>query len=94
MGMLYLAQSLQMLAFGLYTPAIVWYTSQVIEPEDMVKGQSLAIFSSLAGNILGNLLGGRIYDSLGAKAMLWAGAAISGVGTVIIFLVKRKDGES
>lgn len=93
-GMLYLAQSLQMLAFGLYTPAIVWYTSQVIEPEDMVKGQSLAIFSSLAGNILGNLLGGRIYDSLGAKAMLWAGAAISGVGTVIIFLVKRKDGES
>ncbi|EGB93800.1 transporter, major facilitator family [Clostridium sp. D5] len=91
-GMIHLAQCFQMLAYGLFMPAIVWYTSEAVDMEDMVKGQSLAVMCALSGNVLGNILGGWIYDSLGAKAMLLAGTVISAAGMIIILLIKTKNG--
>ena len=67
----YLAQPLQMLGYGLFTPTSVYYVNDSVPTEDQVKGQTLMMVASNGlGGVLGSLFAGSILELGGADAML------------------------
>ncbi len=83
---LYLAQTLQVLGFALYTPASVYYINTVIPAKDSVKGQTMVNVASLAlSSVLASMTGGVIQDTLGVTAMLVIATIVTGVGVLVIF---------
>lgn len=86
-AIVYLSQTLQMLAFALFIPASVYYVNSVIEEQDKVKGQSMlgVAMWGVAGGIA-SLTGGKILDTLGVSYMLLLGTIVSTVGFIIMCL--------
>lgn len=88
--MVWLVQPVQMLGYGLFTPASVFYVSDTIAPVDQVKGQTLMMMASNGlGGVMGSALGGWALDRGGADAMLWmcvavgvAAAAVTGLAAL------------
>lgn len=69
---IWLVQPVQMLGYGLFTPASVLYVSDAIDPVDQVKGQTLMMVASNGlGGVMGSVLAGRALDAGGVNAMLW-----------------------
>lgn len=68
----WLVQPLQMLGYGLFTPASVLYVSDAIDPADQVKGQTwMMVASNGLGGVMGSVVAGRALDAGGVNAMLW-----------------------
>ena len=66
-----LAQPLQMLGYGLFTPASVYYVNESVPPADRVAGQTVMMVASNGlGGMLGSLLAGRLLDVGGVGLML------------------------
>ncbi|MFV0527844.1 MAG: MFS transporter [Lachnospiraceae bacterium] len=86
MPMVFLAEAFQMLSFGLFTPASVFYTNQVMKKYDKVKGLAMIAAAILVGNIIGNLLGGWILEYWGLFTTLLVGCCITLVGIVLVVL--------
>ena len=85
-----LAQPLQMLGYGLFTPTSVYYVNESVPPEDQVKGQTLMMVASNGlGGVLGSLFAGTILDLGGADAMLLFCMACCGVAAVLAVLSLR-----
>lgn len=89
-GMIYVAQALQMLSFGLFASASVYCAEEEMDLNDKVKGQSLAAGSITIGSVFGNLSGGFIVNSFGSDANLLFGLGVVILATVIIILAKKK----
>lgn len=71
LGWILLAQPLQMLGYGLFTPTSVYYVNESIPPEDRVKGQTIMMVASNGmGGVLGSLLAGGALDLGGVNLML------------------------
>lgn len=89
---IYMAQSLQLFAFALFTPASVYYVNQVIVGRDKVKGQSLlgVAIMGVAGT-LANLTGGNLIDSYGVSYMLLNSTIMAFIGFIIVMLFTEKD---
>lgn len=69
---IWLVQPVQMLGYGLFTPASVLYVSDAIDPADQVKGQTLMMVASNGlGGVMGSVVAGRALDAGGVNAMLW-----------------------
>lgn len=69
---IWLVQPVQMLGYGLFTPASVLYVSDTIDPADQVKGQTLMMVASNGlGGVMGSVVAGRALDAGGVNAMLW-----------------------
>ena len=69
--MLLLVQPVQMLGYGVFTPASVYFANENVAPEDRVQGQSLKmVLTSGLGSLTGNLVSGLIIDWGGVGAML------------------------
>ncbi|MDO5422847.1 MAG: MFS transporter [Eubacteriales bacterium] len=83
---IYAVQLLQMVSYGLYIPASVYYANQLMEEENKVKGQALATMAFSVGSVFGSLLGGKLIDWYGVRAMLAAGAACTVIGAVLFFI--------
>ncbi|WP_347072296.1 MFS transporter [Intestinimonas butyriciproducens] len=67
----FLAQPLQMLGYGLFTPTSVYYVNESVPEEDRIKGQTVMMVASNGlGGVLGSLLAGRALDLGGANLML------------------------
>ena len=81
-NMLYFAQLFQMFSVGIYLPASVFYTNQIMQKEDMVKGQSFIITAQVCGSIVGTLIGGNLIDHIGVTPVLFVGTIISVIGTI------------
>lgn len=81
----YLAQPAQMLGFGLFVPASVYYTNALIRPSDRARGQAFMTATNTIGSVFGSLLGGFLMDGKGVPAMLFFAALISAAGTVLVF---------
>lgn len=84
--LLFLACSLQMLSFGLYTPTIVDYVNNIIPFEDSAKAQGLIItMPALASFVLNGMIG-HLFDMLSTSATIIVLSAISacGVGLCIV----------
>ena len=70
MGLL-LVQPIQLLGYGLFTPASVYYANANVSPVDQVKGQSIMMIASNGlGAMFGNFLAGYAIDWGGVSAML------------------------
>ncbi len=69
--MLLLVQPIQMLGYGLFTPASTYYANENVAPEDRLQGQSLKmVITTGMGSMAGNLLSGWAIDIGGIPLML------------------------
>lgn len=82
--MFYVTQLLQMGGYGLYIPASVYYVDQIIDKDDLVKGQAMVTGAMTLGSILASLMGGILLDYLSAKSMLFVGVITSVIGSILI----------
>lgn len=74
-------QPIQMLGYGIFTPANVYFANENVAPEDRVQGQSLKmVLTNGMGTMAGNLIAGYAMDWGGAPAALTVCVAAGCVG--------------
>ena len=81
---LYLVQLIQAFSFAIYTPASIYFVNEIMNEHDKFKGQAVITAFVTAAAVIGSLSGGIILDNFGVKTMLYFGAALSTLGTVIV----------
>ena len=89
-GMVYFAQSFQMLSYAIFIPASIYYVNQVIEKRDMVKGQAFTTAATTLGGVGGSLIGGWILSISSVTSMLVIGLIISLIGSAILVFAVEK----
>jgi len=91
MSLLFLAQILQMPAFGLYTPAAVHFSDHSVHDADRVRAQAISMVAGIGiGNVFGNLGGGFMLDQWGLHTMMMVSTALGFIGFLIMFFVLYK----
>lgn len=90
MEMLYVAQMLQILGFGLFIPATVFYVQQIMREDDAVKGQSMITMAITLGGVFASIVGGKLLDLHGVGVMLLVGAIASIIGATIMVIAADK----
>lgn len=83
--MLYFAQIFQMLSYGIFVPAFVYYVNRVMKTRDKIKGQAGVTAAMTIGGIFGSLLGGGLLERMGINFMLPVAVSISAAGAAIMF---------
>ena len=79
-------QMLQILGYGLFVPASVYYVNEIVAENEKIRGQSLVTVASMGiGITIGNLLGGMLIDISGVPAMLIFSTVFSFIGFAMIF---------
>jgi len=64
-------QPLQMLGYGLFTPASVYFVNESVPSADRVRGQTLMMVASNGlGGVAGSAAAGRLLDAAGVNGML------------------------
>lgn len=95
LAMIYLAQVLQIGAFGLFTPASVHYINVSMKRKDSGIGQALlGAFSLGLGGALGNVTGGFVLERFGAAGMLLVTIVLSAAGLLFIIGSVCRDKKS
>ena len=90
LGCLLLIQPIQMLGYGLFTPASVYYANENVSPADRVRGQAVMMMASNGlGGMAGNLIAGYAIDLGGVNAMLALCALIGAAGVWFAILAAR-----
>ena len=96
-GILLLVQPIQMLGYGIFTPASMYFVNEAVPKVDQVKGQTLMMVASNGlGGMLGGLMGGKALDlgqaaGVGSSWMLLSCFACGAVGVVLACIaIKRK----
>nr|MCR4712470.1 hypothetical protein [Clostridia bacterium] len=93
--MLEIAQVMQLFGFALFLPAMVRFITENMEKGEAVKGQTLYVMVTTAAAIFASLLGGRILDIAGARALTLIGTCVAAAGAAIVILtVDRAARES
>ena len=90
----YAAQGCQMLGWGVMAVSIVYYVNDLVDATDTAQGQACSGMALTIGNVLGNLVGGRVIDSYGIDTLLFAGSVAAAIGTVIFWIgvnLSKKD---
>lgn len=91
--MINVGQAMQVLSFGLFIPASVYFVNKLMREEDRVKGQTLVTGMSTLGSFFGSVIGGRLLDQSGVTGMLVFGLAGVVVGCLLmIYAVSRRRG--
>lgn len=95
----FLVQPLQMLGYGLFTPASVFFVNESVPRADRVRGQTIMMVASNGlGGMLGSYLGGRTLDlgaSMplgGANLMLLCSAVLGLAAALLAAAALRKKG--
>lgn len=81
----YLAQVFQILSFGLYIVASVYYVNHEMAAEDKVKGQSLVTTAHTLGSVFGSLIGGWLINQYDVKYGLLFCIIMSVLGVISYF---------
>lgn len=85
-------QPIQMLGYGLFTPASVYYANENASATDRVRGQSLMMVASNGmGGVVGNLMAGYLIDLGGVNAMLIACVFCGLIGVAAAMAAGRMD---
>lgn len=84
------AQIAQMLGYGVFTMASVYYVASVIPERDVVKGQTYLGLTNTIGCLAGHFTGGALIDSFGVGVMLLVCGIISALGMSVICLSARR----
>ena len=83
-------QPVQMLGYGLFTPASVYYANENVSQADRIQGQSVMMMASNGlGAMFGNFLAGYAVDWGGCGAMLWMCLGLGIVGIVCCIVSLR-----
>lgn len=83
-------QQIQLLGYGLFTPASVFFTKENIPAVDRIRGQSIMMVASNGlGGTIGNLLGGAAIDLGGVSAMLTMCIVCGMVGVLLAAVAIR-----
>ena len=80
---LYAAFAMQLLAFGLYTPAVVDYVSQKTAPDDAGLAQGLIATAPMFGGFVGSILFGRFLDIAPVGRVLFLACLICSAGSAL-----------
>lgn len=87
-----LVQPIQVLGYGLFTPASVYFVNESVPEADRVRGQTVMMVASNGlGGMLGGLLAGWTLDLGGANLMLAGCIACGCAGTLLCLLALRKN---
>ncbi len=89
----YIAQLLQIGAFGLYVPASVYYVNHIIDKDDLVKGQSMVTNALTLGSIMASIVGGILLDYVDPKSVLLFGGIMSIIGSTLMILAVEPQGK-
>jgi len=81
---LYGAQLLQVLAFGLVTPASVYYINRHFPAHQRVTGQAFMTMTATGGSVIGSVAGGIVLDVSGVPRMLLVGLVAAALGAVFM----------
>lgn len=84
-GMILFAQIFQLVAFGLFLPAMVHFIDEVMERGEAVKGQAVFTMMITLTTIFSSLAGGAILDISGAKTLTFVSSVITALGALVIF---------
>lgn len=87
---LYLAQAVQPLSYAIIIPASVYYTNDVLAPEDRVLGQTLMVMASALSSVFAGLLGGPLLDAFGVRTTALAAVGISAAGAALLLASARR----
>ena len=82
----YAAQGCQMLGWGIMAVGIVYYVNDIVDEKDTAQGQAFSGMALTIGNVMGNLVGGKVIDSFGIDTLLITGFIAAFIGTVIFFI--------
>ena len=85
MFMIYVAQFLQFGAFALTFPALVNYINVIVDPKDLVKGQTLLTLGMSISSVFASLVGSVLIDSIGISSTLFIGVVTTVIGGIIIY---------
>ncbi len=85
----YLAQTLQMFAWGLICVGAVYFVNLTIDARDRGKGQSYAGMTLTIASVIGSSIGGRLMDTAGVQTMLLAGLLVCTLGALLMFPATR-----
>ncbi len=88
--MVYVSQVLQLISFGLFIPAVVYYISKISGPADSVKGQSLFTSACTLAGIFASLIGGWLLDAYSAYTMLLTGMVVTIAGAIVVNISLEK----
>ena len=83
-SMILAAQVFQLIAFGLFLPAMVHFIDEIMSKGEAVKGQSVFTMMVTITTMLSSLAGGAILDISGAKMLTLVSLIITAAGAVII----------
>ena len=81
------AWALQALSYGFFTPVSVYFVNEVIDPANQTKAQAMNFGSTTVGGVIGNLIGGRLVDSIGIGNTLLAAGCISLAGLILLISI-------
>ena len=94
LGWVLAVQPIQMLGYGLFTPASVYDGNENVSAADRVRGQAVMMIASNGlGSMLGNLLGGYVIDLDGVGAMLALCTAFGVLGIFCAVMSCRASGK-
>ena len=83
-SMILAAQVFQLIAFGLFLPAMVHFIDEIMSKGEAVKGQSVFTMMVTITTMLSSLAGVAILDISGAKMLTLVSLIITAAGAVII----------
>ena len=93
MTMIMIAESMQMLAYALFTPGTVYVGKLCVDSKDMVKGQTLVNMTISFSGILASLVGGFALDYMSVKPYLVITTIASAIGSVAMIYAMKVDKE-
>lgn len=89
MTMLYIASALQICSYALFITALLYYFTQVMSGRELGKGQALANSVITVSSIFASASGGLMIDSIGVRATLGVGLALSVIGAFVVWFTVR-----
>lgn len=84
--LVYICQVFNVCTVGVYMPAMVYFTNELVDAESNVSAQTLiAGVASGIGRVIGNMVGGTLIDVGGTQLMLLVTVAVMAVGILLMF---------
>lgn len=79
-------QALEIMAYGLYVPASIYFINKMIAEKDCIKGQTLGMMASSFGGTIGTALFGIILDKYNINSMLIFSCFFTLTGAAFMFI--------
>ena len=81
---LLIAQTMQMLAYALFTMASIYFANQAVRPHNRVMAQGMLTGAGEIGFTIGSLVGGVVLDHRTIRTLLWMAVAATVIGSVLM----------